>query len=89
MTYARFSKLTGGNIGIIRVYDTIDTVEPTPYKFFTVAEIEGGTASIHGMHDSKITLADLRAMDVELSKIGVKIATWQHNGEKHVYRLRN
>lgn len=89
MTYAKFSQLTGGNIGIIRVYDSVDTVEPAPYKFFTVVEIDGDTASIHGMYDSKITLEDLRAMDVELSKIGVKFAAWQHNKKKHTYRLRN
>ena len=74
-------------VGIIRVYAP-GVTHPLPYKFFTVAVLRGGLCEIHGMFDSHITVHDLKAMDKELRRFGVKKAAWVHNGEIHEYNLR-
>jgi hypothetical protein len=73
--------LTGRGVGILRVYPTQETREPTPYKFFTVVILRGTRVKFVGMRGSKVTLSDKRAIDCELTKYHFKHAVWTHKGQ--------
>ena len=75
-------------MGIIRVYADDMGYPSSPYKFFTVAMLQGGVATIYGMRDSHISIGDLRAMELSLGELGIKTATWTHDGKTHFYKLR-
>ena len=88
LTWVAWFRLTGWMVGIIRVYAPGMRYPTSPYKFFTVAMLQGGLATIYGMRDSHIGIGDLRAMEVALKVFSVKLATWTHDGKTHFYKLR-
>ena len=88
LTWHTWYRLTGWMVGIIRVYAPGMGYPSSPYKFFTVAMLQRGVATIYGMRDSHINLPDLRAMELTLKVFGIHHATWVHDGKTHFYKLR-
>jgi hypothetical protein len=83
MSAAVFEELKAEKIGILRIYETDNTIEPAPYKFFISASITGDNAIIKGLHDCNINMHDFDAVCKELKSIGVKSFSWTHNGKNH------
>jgi len=89
VTIAVFEALNPENtIGIIRVYVGDNVVEPDPYKFFTVAMIDGNVATLKGLIECGINWADVKAMGAVLKHLGVAKMTWTHNGKQTIYRIK-
>ena len=83
MSTAVFEELKAEKIGLLRVYETDDNIEPAPYKFFMSVSIYGDTATIKGLCNSHINFHDLASMDNELKSIGVKSYNWTHHGKNY------
>ena len=88
LSWLSWYRLTGWMVGIIRVYAPGLSYPSSPYKFFTVAMLQHGVATIYGMRDSHISIGDLRAMEASLGELGIKAATWTHDEKTHFYKLR-
>ena len=89
MTTAVFEALNPENtIGIIRVYVGDNVVEPSPYKFFTVAVIDGNVATLKGLIGCGINWADVKAVGAVLKPFGVVKMAWMHNGKQTIYRIK-
>lgn len=87
LTWRTWYRLTGWMVGIIRVYTPNMSYPSSPYKFFTVAVLQNAVATIHGMHESRIKLSDLHAIEHLLSTLKIKTATWTHNNKTTIHKI--
>jgi len=89
LTFKWWRALTGWMIVIVRVYEPGGSYSAkSPYKFMTVAVLNRRKVYIYGMQASQIEWTDLRSIDRELYKIGVRVAHWTHNGAGRRYKLK-
>jgi len=85
LTPSWYTFLTKHSIYIARVYDTHDatkTIEPHPYKFFTVMNVVDKTSNVLGLTSPAITARDIKAMSKALRKVGVTKAHYTHKLRK-------
>jgi len=74
---------------IIRVYQPGHSYSlKSAYKFITVGVIRREDVHIYGMSNSWIGWRDLKAIDKELYRLGVRMAHWTHDNKNHTYKLR-
>ena len=77
-----------GSIGILRVYDSENTVAPAPYKLFTVVKIKNRIAKLYGLMQCDINWPDIKAMAKALKGLGVSRVEWIHDGKDHFYTIK-
>ena len=85
-----YTLITRHRVLVTRVYCTDDflkTVEPYPYKFFTVLSIRGKSCKIIGLNHCNVVIGDLRAIARAVKPLGVTKLHWMHHLRLHTLSI--